>query len=292
MKELTVIDERIVLEKKFRVYGTKENPLFLAKDVAEWIDYAYKNKEKGTRNVNMMLNSIDEDEKMLMPMEYMSGNNLATTSKARKTQEMWFLTEDGLYEVLMQSRKPIAKEFKKQVKSILKQIRNTGGYVANDDMFLDTYLPFADETTRMLFKNTLETVRNQNEIISKQKRVIERQEFEIEHKEDVIIGLCKDISLKDKRQRISDIVRFNAKGRYAERYALLYKEFDNKFHVDSKRRLNNAKERNEVRKNMNRMEYICEESGLNMTNELYEITCKLFENDFNELLKVWENTIV
>ncbi|WP_300854391.1 BRO family protein, partial [uncultured Clostridium sp.] len=32
----------------------------------------------------------------------------------------WFLTEDGLYEVLMQSRKPIAKAFKKEVKKILK----------------------------------------------------------------------------------------------------------------------------------------------------------------------------
>ena len=40
MKELKVIDERIVLEKEFRIYGTVENPLFLAKDVAEWIDYS------------------------------------------------------------------------------------------------------------------------------------------------------------------------------------------------------------------------------------------------------------
>ncbi|MGG1846180.1 BRO family protein [Bacillus wiedmannii] len=31
-------------------------------------------------------------------------------------QEEWLLTEDGLYEVLMQSRKPIAKIFKKEVK--------------------------------------------------------------------------------------------------------------------------------------------------------------------------------
>ncbi len=39
------------------------------------------------------------------------------------------LTEAGLYEVLMQSRKPIAKEFKKGVKAILKEIRRTGGYI-------------------------------------------------------------------------------------------------------------------------------------------------------------------
>jgi prophage antirepressor-like protein len=45
-------------------------------------------------------------------------------------RKMWFLTEDGLYEVLMQSRKPIAKEFKRQVKIILKDIRRHGLYAA------------------------------------------------------------------------------------------------------------------------------------------------------------------
>lgn len=40
------------------------------------------------------------------------------------------LTENGLYEVLMQSRKPIAKQFKKGVKAILKEIRTNGGYIA------------------------------------------------------------------------------------------------------------------------------------------------------------------
>ena len=40
-----------------------------------------------------------------------------------QNREMWFLTENGLYEVLMQSRKPIAKQFKKQVKQILDKPR-------------------------------------------------------------------------------------------------------------------------------------------------------------------------
>lgn len=34
------------------------------------------------------------------------------------------------HEVLMQSRKPIAKQFKKMVKEILKKIRKTGSYSA------------------------------------------------------------------------------------------------------------------------------------------------------------------
>ena len=43
---------------------------------------------------------VDEDEKTTRTI-ITSGSNYQT--------EAWFLTEDGLYEVLMQSRKPIAK---------------------------------------------------------------------------------------------------------------------------------------------------------------------------------------
>jgi len=51
-----------------------------------------------------MLQNVDEDEKIKKVCEV---NNVYGTSKARETQEMWFLTEDGLYEVLMQSRRNI-----------------------------------------------------------------------------------------------------------------------------------------------------------------------------------------
>lgn len=108
MNNLTIINEQEVLGKHFAVYGDFENPLFLAKDVAEWIEY-------DVTSVNKMLNNVDDDEKVRNIVPTLGGN-----------QEAWFLTEDGLYEVLMQSRKPIAKEFKKKVKEILKSIRKTG----------------------------------------------------------------------------------------------------------------------------------------------------------------------
>jgi len=110
MNELQIIEEREVLGREFRIYGDFENPLFLAKDVAEWIEYDIS-------SINKMLNNVDENEKVRNIVPTLGGN-----------QEMWFLTEDGLYEVLMLSRKPIAKEFKKQVKEILKTIRKTGSY--------------------------------------------------------------------------------------------------------------------------------------------------------------------
>ena len=81
--------------------GGVQEPLFLAKDVAEWIDYS-KNSQ-GKYNVNSMLSTVDEEEKIKLPItQYVTGLQINT--------EYWFLTEDGLYEVLMQSRKPIAKQ--------------------------------------------------------------------------------------------------------------------------------------------------------------------------------------
>ena len=110
-EELKIINEQEVLGKDFKIYGSIDEPLFLAKDVAEWIEY-------DKSSINKMLNKIDEDEKVRNIVPTLGG-----------AQEMWLLTENGLYEVLMQSRKPIAKQFKKEVKKILKQIRKTGGYI-------------------------------------------------------------------------------------------------------------------------------------------------------------------
>jgi len=110
MKEIIVINKSNLLGHEIDVYGTVDEPLFKAKDVAEWIEHS---------NPRMMLESVDEDEKGVRNT-YTPGGN----------QEMWFLTEDGLYEVLMQSRKPIAKQFKKGIKTILKEIRKNGGYMA------------------------------------------------------------------------------------------------------------------------------------------------------------------
>lgn len=129
MKELKIIEEREVLGKDFKMYGTVEEPLFLAKDVAEWIEHS---------NTRMMLNGVDEDEKLCVNNPY--------ALKGQK--EQWFLTEDGMYEVLMQSRKPIAKSFKKKVKVVLKDVRKHGMYAT--DNVIDTMLSDPDTMIELL----------------------------------------------------------------------------------------------------------------------------------------------
>lgn len=146
--ELQVFNQLEVLGKNFTIYGTAQEPLFLAKDVAEWIDHSDTQK---------MISSIDEDEKLMRTL-FLSGQN----------RQAWFLTEDGLYEVLMQSRKPIAKQFKKQVKEILKTIRKHGMYAVDDllnnpDMAIAAFQRLKEE--RQLRLQAQEEVAQKNQII-------------------------------------------------------------------------------------------------------------------------------
>lgn len=113
--EIKIIEKQEVLGRIVNVYGSFENPLFLAKDVAKWIEYSQTSK--GAYKVSEMLQYVDDDEK-LMPTLLVSGQK----------RNVWMLTENGLYEVLMQSRKPVARQFKKGVKEMLKSIRKHGIY--------------------------------------------------------------------------------------------------------------------------------------------------------------------
>lgn len=87
-----------------------------------------------------------------------------------RTQQKKFINEGNLYRLIVKSNLPTAERFERWVfDEVLPIIRRTGGYVADDDLFLETYLPYADEQTKMTFKATLALVRKQNEHISELK---------------------------------------------------------------------------------------------------------------------------
>ena len=95
------------------IYGSANDPLFLAVDVAKMIDYS-------VGHTSHMLATVDANEKILL-----STRNNSATARGNATPK-WFLTEYGFYEVLMQSRKPIARRFKSAVKDILRDLRMKG----------------------------------------------------------------------------------------------------------------------------------------------------------------------
>lgn len=248
-------------------------PYFCGNDVAKALGYAKPQNAVATHCPHALKQSIG-----------VQTGEKSDGTPAFQNVEMCFIPESDIYRLIMKSKLPSAEKFEAWVcDEVLPSIRKTGGYVNNDDLFIKTYLPFADEGTRVLFLQTLKTVREQNEMIQKQQQEIQLQKQEIVHKEDVIIGLVDNIDLATKRQRITQIVRHCENKNYRERYSLLYKEFEKKYHCDLKYRTENDVLRPKAK---NIMDYI--DRGMDMIPQLYEIACKLFENDVEALKAEWD----
>ena len=113
------IDKVTILNKEISLYESNGEKYFSASEVGEILEYS-------KANISKMVKNVDEDEKKQFCVHTNS-----TSTKARN-QNQWFLTKDGLYELLFQSRKDVAKEFKKQVKAILKNIETNGFYIATN----------------------------------------------------------------------------------------------------------------------------------------------------------------
>lgn len=94
-----------------RTLGDAINPLFIASDLANILGYG--SAKDATR-------ILDEDEKTTVLVETNGG-----------TQAMIAVTESGLYALILKSRRPEAKPFRKWVTSeVLPAIRRTGRYEA------------------------------------------------------------------------------------------------------------------------------------------------------------------
>lgn len=161
MGKLQILTEREILGKTFKIYGDMNNPLFLAKDVATWIDYSYKDGRKINRDISKMLSLVDDDEKEKFSIKI--NGEQSSPEGARKNMEMWFLTEEGVYEILMQSRKPVAKIFRKKVKEILKSIRKTGGYIEIDEGDSE------EEILKKAYIIAMKNIENKNQVIEELK---------------------------------------------------------------------------------------------------------------------------
>lgn len=155
--EIQVLNTSELLGRQFTVYGTAVQPLFLAQDVAEMVEI---------KNISDLMKRVDDDEKTLV-------NTIGLNDGITGNPNKWFLTEDGLYEVLMQSRKPIAKQFKKGVKEILKEIRKNGGYISAKE----------DDTPEQIMARALkvadETLKRREQQLQMAQSTIEEQEREI-----------------------------------------------------------------------------------------------------------------
>jgi prophage antirepressor-like protein len=98
------------------VHGTYDEPLFKAKDIGDLLEM---------RNIREVIKNFNEKQK---------GVSLTDTPGGR--QEVVFLTEQGLYKLLMRSRKKIAEQFQDWVCEVIEEIRRKGKYELEEQIKL------------------------------------------------------------------------------------------------------------------------------------------------------------
>lgn len=122
-------------------------PWFLGKDVA--VILAYGNPRQA------LVSHVDPEDKVVHPVDTLGGK-----------QEMVFVNEPGLYCLVLGSRKPQAKAFKRWVThDVIPEIRKTGGYNANN------YMAAVPKT----YAEALRLAADQQDKIEEQQRIIEQQ---------------------------------------------------------------------------------------------------------------------
>ena len=175
---------------KIRLVEINGQIWFVGKDAAELLGYEVER--------NAIKQHVDEEDKLTHQISA-SGQN----------RNMTMINESGLYSLILSSKLPAAKAVKRWVISeILLSVRKTGGYVGNDELFINTYLPFADESTKAMFSATLLTVRQQNKQIEEMKPKAEFFDCVAESSDAIDIGSsAKVLNMGIGRNRLFEILR-------------------------------------------------------------------------------------
>lgn len=241
-------------------------PWFVGKDVAEALGYA--------RSTKAVQDHVSEEDKDVVPIQDSIG----------RMQETSIINESGLYSLILSSKLEKAKAFKHWVTAeVLPTIRKTGGYInqGQEDLFIDTYMPFLDENYKNLFKLNLQALDQQNKTIRKQKIIIETQKQDIKDFQEALDAYTKDVPLATKRMLINRLIRFPGTN-FGLRWMVLYREFDNVYHMSVKARMNKY---NATHTPMckSQMEFI--DLHLGMVNELFDLAVKLFKSDYEALIQ-------
>lgn len=125
-------------DKTLNVYQSLDEPVFRASNIATMIGYSEGNTYK-------LLELCEKDEKLKLPLVV-----------AGQTRQVSFVTELGLYNILSQSRKLIARKWRRVVHNQLIAMRKEKGMSVVDqfdewDDLLDTI--YWDEDAKMLMQS-------------------------------------------------------------------------------------------------------------------------------------------
>lgn len=152
-----------------------------------------------------------------------------------RTQQATFVNEDGLYDVILDSRKPEARRFRKWITSeVLPSIRKTGGYELNTSE-LSPELQIMNNMVRALAKQELE-----------QKQI--KQELNNTRKEISDVRQVFVLNPKNWRREVNDLIvkiskTKNSLDAYRETRAESYERLEKRARCNLDIRLQNMRER-------------------------------------------------
>lgn len=154
----------------------------VGKDIAEKLGYSNTRKA--------ILDHVDEDDKVVTKCDTLGG-----------AQKLIVINESGLYSLILSSKLPQAKKFKRWVTSeVLPQIRQTGGYIPVDETddeeaLMAKALMVAQRTIEKkneLLKQTQKELENRNRFINQisisENSLLVREVAKIASKEKLVIG--------------------------------------------------------------------------------------------------------
>lgn len=124
-------------QNEVRTILVNDEPYFVGKDVADVLGYS--NTQKA------ILNHVDEEDKGVTKWDTLGGK-----------QNMTIINESGLYSLILKSKLPTAKKFKRWVTSeVLPQIRKHGMYATdelldNPDLLIEVATKLKEERTLRL----------------------------------------------------------------------------------------------------------------------------------------------
>ena len=186
-------------------------------------------------------NSPELSGQFYIPSNYISKNG--------RTVRNYLITEKGIAQLIGGYSAAVVKAFDLNVAYINKfeEIKKQLGQITSEE----------DRLKLGLFSNDPEVVARSHKALLELelkplREEVEQKTKEIEYKEDVIIGLTDKIDLMDMRQILNTVVRYKGAD-FRERWRLLYFEFEKKYHLDLKRRIENYNKIN--RRRINKLDY-------------------------------------
>lgn len=231
MNELKIFENPEFGQVRTVMVGDK--PYFVGKDIASALGY--------TNTRDALLKHVDKGDKNTVAIRDGIGNPNTV-----------IINESGLYSLILSSKLPNAKQFKRWVTSdVLPTIRKHGVYATDET--LEKMLQSPEFGIRVFTQ--LKQEREENKRLT-----------------DVVRGCNRELSVPEMRQVLNRIVCKN--GQYGKRWTELYKQFNMKFHTNIQQCARN--------RGMSNLDYV---QSINMLPELYDIACKLYESEMDSLVK-------